>query len=63
MPIEKLLRLVLFAAIAGCATFDQIETSANAATLPDFRTFRVYQEQYALAHAARVVRLPRATQN
>jgi hypothetical protein len=63
MPIEKLLRLVLFAAIAGCATFDQIETSANAATLPAFRTFRVYQQQYAFAHTAMVVRLPRATHN
>lgn len=63
MPIEKLLPLVLFADIAGCATFDQIETSANAATLPAFRTFRVYQEQHAFARAAMVVRLPRATQN
>jgi hypothetical protein len=41
MPIEKLQPLVPFAAMAGCAMFDQIETSAEDATLPAFRTLRV----------------------
>jgi Domain of unknown function (DUF4136) len=49
MTLEKLPRLVFCAAmLAGCAS-DPIEVSGDPAALPSFKTFNVYQQQFAFA--------------
>lgn len=48
-PATALTLLLASCLLPGCAAFDSIETSGDAAAIPVFRTFAIHEEQFAFA--------------